>query len=605
MSCKNHRPSEYVLLVQISVFAGDSFYPTIMKNPFFVLPVAILLGVVVPFQTQTAKAENGKMFPIWDSTTLEPVSLHLKDARTSEQLIALSKASNFNIFADATRFSPIAPPVSMEADQSLLDWVLETSDEEHLTWRRSKERTLLFWKEPDVVATVKALVTETEKQKPTEATEVIEEEGRKVPTTPIVYQSAPMDEAMLFFADYLQTQKGWDGQSPLQLEFKLSELPPQAIAELLRLIRSNSSGNVQDRQKKWMQDAVWLSEQGWQKARLSYASPPGGRNAALLAVHVIEGNAHVFAPIEALSVITPTVTQAPADAEEAVGTGTAPATAEFSASLSEANLSGDTALANPISLEVKAATLGELLGEMQQQSGVALEISPDLLAASRVTARAAAFPLSEVMNSLTELYGVGWAKVPNGAYRMQSELSPARAGALQVGDSSWFSYWHSSAVKNIAPARLTLNQPMDWRSQLLNANVNMAELQTPEGIAVSSLPVELRTLVRQSVEQYWAVDLMRQYYDAFAAPSVLPDERVGEVQVVVSPAQKQAPDPTRKGPRVLVSNAPVLKVALVDGNTEVYSYSIPGPAMRQFVADRTGKARQWQEDLNNRLQEPQ
>ena len=547
------------------------------------------------------------MLRIWDSTTLEPVSLHLKDARTSEQLIALSKASNFNVFADATRFSPTSSPLSMDADQSLLDWVLETSDEERLTWRRSRERTLLFWKEPDVVAKVKALLAETEKQKLTEAIEVTPEEDNNLPTLPIIYQSAPMDEAKLFLADYLQKQKGWDGQSPLQLEFKLSELPPEATAELLRLIRSTSSGFVQDRQRQWMEDAVWLSDQGWQNARLGYASSPIGGNTALLAVHVIDGNDQVFAPIEGLSVITPPATQAPINVEEVAGNGTAQATAENSPALPEANLSADTALARPISLEVNDATLSELLVEMQKQGGVSFESSPNLLSASRVTARAAALPLNEVMNALTELYGVGWAKAPDGAYRMQSKLSPARVGALQVGDSSWFSYWHSSSVKNGAPARLTLSQPIDWQSQLLNADVDVAELQTPEGVAVSSLPAELQSLIRQAVEQYWAVNLMRQYYDAFAAPDILPEARIGEVMVVVSPVQEQAPvpAPTRKSLRAPVNSAPVVKVALVDGDAVAYSYSIPGPAMRQIMADRMEKAREWQEKLKKHLQKQQ
>ena len=536
------------------------------------------------------------MFPIWEPTTVEPVRLQLKEARTSDQLLALSKASNFNVFADATQFAPTSLPISMDADQSLLDWVLGTSDVERLTWRRSRERTLLFWKEPDVVATVKALAMEVEERKSAKITQVTSED-EKVFANPFVDPIAPvpMDEAILFFADYLQQQKGWNGQSPLQMEFKLSELPPQAIAELLRLVRFTYGDYTQDKQKHWMQEALWLSDQRWQNARLSYVSPPmgNGLDQALLAVHVVEGKSHIFSRIEGLSVITPPATPAPANAEELAGT--TPATADNAASLPEANLSGDAELARPISLEVKAATPSELLAAMQQQSGVKFETSPDLRSTFRVTARAAALPLREVMNALTELYGVGWAKAPEGAYRMQRKLSPARAGALQVGDSAWFSYWHSSAVENVVPARLTLSQPIDWQSELLRANVDTAALQAPDGIAVSSLPTELQTLVRQSVEQYHAVDLMRQYYDAFAAPDVLPDERVGEVRVVVNPAQKQAPAPNSKGSRDLVSNAPILEVALIDGDTKVYSYSIPGPVMRQVIAKRAGKARKWQE----------
>lgn len=568
-----------------------------MKPTLLALSTTLLLGASLPFHAQVRDAETPKTLTIWDQTTLQPVVLRLENAQTSDQLLQLAKAGDFNVFADATRFSPTSPPVSVDAEQSLRDWVLETASQEGLSWRRSRERTLLFWKEPDVVAVARALIKETEDGALDKA--VAGEAGEDAVAQPVFsdrYGDVPMQEAELFLADYLQTRRGWDGQSPLDIEFKLSELPPEASAELLRIARSRMNETAEKNQERWMENAQWLSGQLWQSARLLYSQPqmlsraqPQVEVQQHLVVRVQRGNSHVFAVLEGISLPTnaPPVSTPATPIQLAVKT-LVPMRAQ--------ELVEDANLSRPISLEVKEVSLSDLLSQMQKQGGVALEISPGLGSEQRVTARASALPLHQVMSALSEVYGVSWAKTPTGAYLMQRQLSPARLGALQVGDPSWFSYWRPKQIWSGKPARMSVNQPIDWPSEFVKANLDEARLQTPTGIAVSDLPDELQSLIRRALEQRYAVNLIQQYNDAFAESAQLPADRAGEITVSVSPMKQPPPVRPRKGVHVPRFNAsPLLKVALMEDGKEAFIYVIRGPQMRQIMAQMVSKAKQRQE----------
>ena len=543
-----------------------------MKKLSLILPV-ILLGLSVPLQTRIANAQNWKMLEMWDTSTIRPVSLRLENAQTSEQLIAFSKASGFNVFADATHFSPASSPVSLDAEKLIRDWILETASQEHLSWRRSRERTLLFWKEPDVVSVAKALVAETQNQRPKETEAATPQKTRDRPVNLMRDRIIAAKEIELLLANYLQEQQGWDGKSPVKLEFNLSELPPQTATKVRGFAVSSLKQSKQDQQKSWLQDAAWLSDQHWQTARLLYAKPPGQPD-PLLAVYITDGKAQLFMPLENLSVLPLPAAQKP-EAAEAV------ALAEKKPAL-EIDLSGEAVLSSPISLEVKEIGLSDLLSELQKQSGATFEISPDVNAARRLTARVSSVPIREIMEAISELYGIGWAKTEGGAYLMQSKLSPTLARALQVGDTSWYSYWRSPSREKSAPERLTLYYPLDWQGKLMEAGFNGTEMQGPEGMAFSDLPTELQTLARTAIEQHYAVDLMRQYYEAFDSSASIPESNE-EITLSVSPAPQLPIVAGRKRP--LIDNSPLLKVALMNGTTEFFTYGISGPQMRQMLAE--------------------
>ncbi len=541
------------------------------------------------------------MLDIGDITTLQMVRLDLNNARTSDQLLALSKAGDFNIFADATRFSSTSEPLSMNETQYFYHWVLETAEQEHLTWRRSRERTLLFWKQPDVLAAVKDLATEIEAQPPKQGAEATTTEVttgeralKAILKTPL-YKELPWQEAELYLADYLQEQKGWDGKSALELEFKLSEMPPQAAAELLRLAHTKTDDSTQKKQKFWSDETAWFSDQLWQNARLFYTVPPTRNKSGktFLTVSITSGDTQNFAPLEGRFLMFPLEQQKSERVEVSMVTLPETVAKERDALplLSAQALSNDKALTSAISLQFKEASFSELLSEMQKQSGVGFELSPALGDTRRVTVRTAALPVRDVMDALSELYGVGWAKTPIGAYQMQSKLSPARVRALQIGNSAWFDYWHSYAVRKAAPARLKVHDPIDWPSVLRNAGIDESSLRAPNGVAVAELPTELQTLIRAAVEQGTAMDLMRQYYEAFPDSAVLTEASPNAITVSVSPMQQPKLPPVRRGSRPPVNNSPLLKVALLENGAEVYSYFIGGLQAREVLMQtvRTNK----------------
>lgn len=566
-----------------------------MKRNLLLLSTTLLLGASLPLHAQMTDAETPKTLTIWDQTTLQPVVLRLQNAQTSGQLLQLAKASEFNVFADATRFSPTSPPVSMNTEQSLRDWVLETASQEGLSWRRSRERTLLFWKEPDVVAVARALIKEAEDGTLDKA---VAGEAVAEPTFSVRYGDVPMQEAELFLADYLQTRRGWDGQSPLDAEFKLSELPPEASAELLRIARSRLSETDEKNQGRWMENAQWLSDQPWRSARLLYSQPqmlsrvqPQNQLQPHLVVRIERGKSYVFAVLEGISLL---------DTPPSVSPQTAPLqlTSETLVPLRAQELVEDPNLSRAISLEVKEVSFGDLLTEMQKQGGVPFEVSANLGSEQRVTARASALPLQQAMSALSELYGVSWAKTPTGAYVMQRQLSPARLGALQVGDPSWFSYWRPKQQWNGSPPRMSVSQPIDWPSKFAKANLDEARLQTPMGIAVADLPQDLQSLIQRALEQRYAVNLIQQYDEAFADSAQLSPKRAGEITVSVSPMKQPAPVTPRRGVRVPRFNAaPLLKVALVEDGKEAFTYVIRGPQMRQIMAQMVSKAKQRQQKI--------
>lgn len=560
-----------------------------MKKKFRILSVVLALSFAVPAYAQNANVEATQMLNIWEPTNLQSVNLHLEKARTSDQLVALAKASEFNIFADASQFPSTSAPLSMDYEQTLLEWILETASQEHLTWRRSRERTLLFWKEPDVTSTVKALILENAELSLAANTEATPQSPALSP-----FENLPSQKAELFLADYLQAQHGWDGQSPLQLEFKLSELPPEAATELLRIARSNLARYEKNNRTSWTADASWLSNQSWQNARLTYSQPPG-RPDKLLVVRIINGNTQKFMPLDGLFV-------APLPPVYTPEVATISMEKQASPSLSALELATDAALKPAISLEVKEMPLRDFLSEIRKQSNVQIEILPNLGKEQRITARASELPIYQVMSALSELYGTGWAKTTEGAYQMQPRLSPVRVAALRIGDTGWFNYWRSPR-RNIAPPRLIPDRLVDWQSEFVNAGFDGTGLQTPEGVAVSSLPVELQSLIRRAVEQHYAVDLMRRYNGAFASSDVLAPERADEVMVSVSPAfQQPAPVPARKTLRPPINTSPVLKVTLVDNGQEAYSYYVYGPQMREITAKRVAKQNEI-EQIMQRAQE--
>ncbi len=563
------------------------------------VPAILLFGSSIPGFAQDAKSETWKKGDMWDETIRQQVKLRLDNAKTSDQLIALSRAADFNVFADATHFSASSQPVSLEMENELRDWIFETASQERLSWLRTEERTFLFWTEPDVVQTVKSLVAEIKSQRLAKATAQTDEKGTKE-TPPLrllgpsqgPFQITKTQEMGIFLADYLQKQRGWDGKSPnLQLEFKLSELPPEAAAELLSIARSTINRSNQSKRQSWMRDADWLSGEIWPGARLLYASP-FAKMKPILAVKGTLSNMETFQGLENSKIFSRPAPARQAAAEIPDGQPQA----ENFPLLRQEELQREVSLARPVTFEVKEATVSDLLAQMQDQGGVTLKISPHLLSRQRVTARVSTLPLYRAMNALSRLYGVGWAKAPDGSYSVQSDLSPVRAQALQIGAPEWFSYWRSRAIRQeFAPPRLILDERVDWEGEFLKAGVDEAALRAPNGVAVSVLPAELQSLIRRAVEETYALRLMRDFDDAFARPEALLEGHEEDVMVRVRPPE--TPTAMQMGRGRMIATTPPLRVDLVDRGEAVYNFSVPGPQARQVVQETIRRRHEWEERI--------
>ena len=556
------------------------------KFRFVFFTVALSLFASNSSFAQDSPQELQQMLEMWDKIALQPTKYRVENARTSEQLLALGDAGRINIFADATHFSANSQPVSMDADYILRNWVFEIAGQEHLSWRRSSEQTLLFWKEPDVVSIAKTLLAETARS---QAEQMENPKGPEASISPRP-DSSYLDIA-LYLADYLEKEQGWDGKSPLTSQFKLFELPAQESTGIMSAINQQQKNANQGKQSFWTSNAAWLRDENWQNARLLYSQPPA-QPTPILAVKISQGNAQSFTSLQGRAIMFPNSVERPQfNAGKAI-----PINNENSVMMSQQELSTDVALAVPVSLQIKEANVKEVLSEMQKQSGVTFEVSPTFDSRQRVTARTFSYPLQQTMKALSEVYGVGWTKTGAGTYRMQSALSPTHTAMLQVGDTLWYSYWRSPIVRDAVPADMILDEPIDWQREFVQAGFDASQLQAPEGVAIADLPLELQTIIRQSIEQSFATDLLKDYHDAFDTFTPM---RVDEITVSVSPTGTQ---PRQRGINRLARKQPLLQAELIKNGESIGSFPIYDQQMRQVVGNEADML--WQRQQQGQTQQP-
>lgn len=139
----------------------------------------------------------------------------------------------------------------------------------------------------------------------------------------------------------------------------------------------------------------------------------------------------------------------------------------------------DEALAVKVSFEVKRRAVRDLLADLSAQSGVAFTVNTDSATANKkVTARAKEMPLAQVMDALSGLYDVTWARVPGGYALRESEANPLERDLLRLGDLD------ALEARAVLQDRETRS---DWLEETLK-NMDEAALNAPDGVAVSTSP---------------------------------------------------------------------------------------------------------------------
>lgn len=173
------------------------------------------------------------------------------------------------------------------------------------------------------------------------------------------------------------------------------------------------------------------------------------------------------------------------------------------------DLRAEVALKSNVSFEVKQRPLRDLLADLQQQSGIQLNLAPDpKLEAALVTARVKELPLSTVMESLGQLYGTSWTKDSDNKYQMASNLSPIDASIASLGDLRWFRYWRAPARNQAAPKDLNLEELADWTDEIFN-DIPRAALLAKGEVPLTVLSPDLRLRLRHQMEDQVAIKLLR------------------------------------------------------------------------------------------------
>ncbi|RYZ61160.1 MAG: hypothetical protein EOP09_20300, partial [Proteobacteria bacterium] len=149
------------------------------------------------------------------------------------------------------------------------------------------------------------------------------------------------------------------------------------------------------------------------------------------------------------------------------------------------DLEREATLQKQVSFEVKQCPLPELLADLQEQSGVTLQLGQEAkLEDKRVTARVQKLPLAKVMESLGHLYSFIWTR-GNEGYQLSQPVIPLEAIAVPLGDLEWFGYWKNSLRQPLAPKELDFAGRTDWTAEILKL-APVAELNLKDGLPVTS-----------------------------------------------------------------------------------------------------------------------
>ena len=513
----------------------------------------------------------------------------LKTSTTAEELRALARAAKVNLLADATLFSTAPKTRSLQGDKRLSDWLLEVGYTDNLTWGQTEGRTFLVWSEPDAIRVAKALIAQDQRE--AEQTQNTEAAPAQDDLADLLFPEVKTGRAQLILADYLQETYNWDGQSKLKVEFELSELPPEAAATVLNVAASNIEKSLLERRKHWSSSQrPWLTDALWKSAEVGYFQTPDGQT--VLAVHgTSEGN-DMFTTIER-PIVFPDVSWRPTAPEVPLADDI-----EGRQTLTSKELRAEKSLAVPISLDLTGASLQEVLTELQKQSGLILTSTPGLLPDKKVAAQTSAMPLSDVMNALSGLYGIVWAKT-DGGYFAQVGLSAIQVDALQLGDPQMFHFWKNPIRAADAPAEMEVPQVVNLGAELNNAGIEDAQLSRPQGVKFSALPVAVQALIRRNVEERFAGELLNYYNKTFLGHSGL-SEKSGATATIRVEAPSRRSSATIGAKTIEIG--PFLYAVLVENGKDVFSFGLYNQQQRQQIKKRIQKYEEMQVQMAARGQ---
>lgn len=453
-----------------------------------------------------------------------------RNAFPEEDLLSVARGSGTNILVDSTSIpASLAPeeidPATRGPAQDVVNALVSAAQTYHLSSQRLAPNTFVAWPEPDqrvialAVAQGEGFGAEKGNSSPEKfATQLLAffhpQQANANDAAPVNHQRA--------------TRQGNDQRAavPTQVqEFELSQLPIDLRSQVVAFVLNQEQGFTPRDYAE-----LWLRPEVWQKARLVYSADDptiGGTYRTLLVHYVLETpqgrflmSLDAFEGASRATPLGPTATQA----------ATAPPTEETPLrilSVNEAQAATDAKpvlvddvlrpsgaalkvleeenrnpdlpseeLAAKVSVDATRQPLGQFLSEVTKSSKIALELPTDKDEQKlMISAHVQDMPLSDLMNTLSRLYGANWVKDGIQTWRLVAgHRSPVEMELQRVGFLPWYKFREvNTSARNLRKANFDT-----FAAQLVIEAGN--DILSPTGIPLSSLSPNSQKELRNQVE---------------------------------------------------------------------------------------------------------
>ena len=222
---------------------------------------------------------------------------------------------------------------------------------------------------------------------------------------------------------------------------------------------------------------------------------------------------------------------------------------------------GDATLQTPVSFEAKQQPLRELLDELQKQTKVSLQISPQFTQTVRVTARVKDLSLSDVMGALGKIYQAQWVMDKPNQYLFTPLVLEEKEKALErIGDFRWYRFrdQYDASPDNSLIRGNELTQQIE-------REVSKNALRVPKGVPFSRLSAKTQDDLRRYFQETNGKDVIGNDMRALSVQNQNLQLRM-EVPPEIKQQMKELP------PGTIVVSTPIVRIYDESGN---YLLEIP------------------------------
>ncbi len=450
----------------------------------------------------------------------QEVDLPMRESSVDDHLIELSKALPANCILDATGIDPQEHLKAFPSFITTFDarWrpnrlsvIYDFRGQAHLSEQALGDNgTQLFWREPETSDIVEAARLSIEGR---EADDTLLAEAKADDEDDPQRAGASRYKLLQEkWAKYWREAHGWDGKSTkVDISVRAADLPP----DLRKLAEAEARQTVY---RTVNHEVSTFSDEYWDSVRLVVDTSQNYRDSARKIPYLSYWSPlrpgrgpfrfGILDPPRQLPPAQEPMRVAPAGGEVALPNTIPPAPLTFpdtiAAKLGALELEKDPALQVPVSLEAKRRPLQVLVGDLKQQSGLALALAPDVAAAkASVTLRVSQMPLWKMMAALSRIYGLAWSK-DGASYTLRpAKLSRLDLKMMRLGEGF-------RLYQNFLAIYERHEREKDALAREIAKSVNRGLLNSPQGVPLQDVPEELRNRLRQSVEEEGALEILEK-----------------------------------------------------------------------------------------------